>query len=54
MTWRWSRSLAMAALFVLAFAGPASAQYFGQNKIQYTEHIWRSITSDHFAISLPR
>ena len=50
MTWRWSRSLAMATLFALAFAAPARAQYFGQNKIQYTEHIWRSISSDHFEV----
>jgi len=50
MKWRWSRSLAVAALSVLAFAAPASAQYFGQNKIQYTEHIWRSISSDHFEV----
>jgi hypothetical protein len=50
MTWRWSRSLALVTLCALAFAAPARAQYFGQNKIQYTEHIWRSIASDHFEV----
>jgi Tol biopolymer transport system component len=50
MTWRWSRSLALVTLCALAFAAPVHAQYFGQNKIQYTEHIWRSISSDHFEV----
>ena len=31
-------------------AGPASAQYFGQNKIQYRGHNWRSISADHFEV----
>ncbi len=42
--------MAMAALVALALAGPARAQYFGQNKIQYTKHIWHSISSDHFEV----
>jgi hypothetical protein len=33
-----------------AVASPANAQYFGQNKIQYEEYHWRSITSDHFEV----
>lgn len=34
----------------LAGAGAAHAQYFGQNKVQYREFHWRSITSDHFEV----
>ena len=37
------------ALGALA-AGPAAAQYFGQNKIQYRQHKWRSISADHFEV----
>ena len=44
----------VAALLVLGglagTAGPASAQYFGQNKIQYRKYDWHSITSDHFDV----
>jgi len=40
--------LALAGL--AAAAGPAAAQYFGQNKIQYRQYDWRSITSDHFEV----
>ncbi len=39
------------ALGVLAgAAGSARAQYFGQNKIQYRQYDWRSISSDHFEV----
>ena len=46
----------MTALAGLALAlcaigpGPAVAQYFGQNKIQYRQHSWRSISADHFEV----
>src|SRR5262245_44053142 len=50
MTWRWGRAAGVAALMALALAGPAHAQYFGQNKIQYTGHIWHFISSDHFEV----
>ena len=44
-------AVALLALGGLAWtAGPASAQYFGQNKIQYRQYDWRSITSDHFEV----
>ncbi len=35
---------------LLAWAGAAQAQYFGQNKVQYREHHWKSINSDHFEV----
>jgi Tol biopolymer transport system component len=38
------------ALGLLVGAGTASAQTFGQNKVQYRAYDWRSITSDHFEI----
>src|SRR5262249_17293007 len=47
------RLFAGSALAVTLFAGaatPASAQYFGQNKVQYRQYDWRSITSDHFEV----
>ena len=47
------RLTALAGLTVLAcaFAGtPTEAQYFGQNKIQYRGHHWRSISADHFEV----
>ena len=50
------RGMRGAVVALLAFgglawtAGPASAQYFGQNKIQYRQYDWRSVTSDHFEV----
>ena len=35
---------------LLLVAGAARAQYFGQNKVQYRDHVWNSITSDHFEV----
>ena len=44
-------ALAGLALAMCAFMStPASAQYFGQNKIQYRQHEWRSISADHFEV----
>src|SRR5882672_3305973 len=37
-------------LALAAASGPASAQYFGQNKVQYRQYDWRSISSDHFEV----
>jgi hypothetical protein len=47
----WSR-LARTGLVVLGlcWAALAHAQYFGQNKVQYRNHDWHSITSDHFDV----
>jgi len=44
---RW----ALAALLGLAaLAGGARAQYFGENKVQYRDHVWNSISADHFVV----
>ncbi len=43
-------AVALAALAGLALSRPASAQYFGQNKVQYRQYDWRSIESDHFQV----
>ena len=44
---RW----ALAGLLAVAtLAGPARAQYFGQNKVQYRDHVWNSISADHFVV----
>jgi hypothetical protein len=37
-------------LLALALAGTANAQYFGQNKVQYRDHVWNSISADHFVV----
>ncbi|MBI1799213.1 MAG: PD40 domain-containing protein [Candidatus Eisenbacteria bacterium] len=50
----WARWLPPAFLLAVALtalgAVPASAQYFGQNKVQYRRYDWRSISSDHFDV----
>ena len=35
---------------LLGLAGVARAQYFGQNKVQYRDHSWHTIKSDHFEV----
>jgi len=37
-------------LGIITLAGSASAQLFGQNKVQYRQYDWRSIESDHFQV----
>ncbi|MBI1966659.1 MAG: PD40 domain-containing protein [Gemmatimonadetes bacterium] len=43
------RTLTVAALLLLA-AGPASAQYFGQNKVQYRTFDFKIIQTEHFEV----
>ena len=38
------------ALLCLVLPSAARAQYFGQNKVQYTRYNWKSIESDHFEV----
>jgi Tol biopolymer transport system component len=40
--------LAVGAIAVLAAALPASAQYFGQNKVQYRDFDFRVLSTEHF------
>ncbi len=40
----------LALLGIVTLSGTASAQYFGQNKVQYRQYDWRSIESDHFEV----
>src|SRR5262245_58206092 len=40
--------LALAALALVS--STAHAQYFGQNKVQYSQHVWKSLESDHFTV----
>ncbi len=35
---------------VVSGVAPAYAQYFGQNKVQYRQYAWRSISADHFEV----
>jgi Tol biopolymer transport system component len=42
--------LALVLAGLAGLAGAAEAQYFGQNKVQYRDHDWRSISSDHFEV----
>jgi len=45
-----SRSLGIGALLALAAAAPASAQYFGRQKVQYEAFDWRRMQTPHFEI----
>jgi hypothetical protein len=49
---RWMRPARVGLLVtgLLVVAGTAHAQYFGQNKVQYRDHSWHSIKSDHFEV----
>jgi len=47
---RAEKRVAGALVGLLLIAGAAHAQYFGQNKVQYREHEWNSISSDHFEV----
>src|SRR5262245_48101353 len=40
----------LVGLLLCIIPATAVAQSFGQNKVQYTRHEWRSITSDHFEV----
>jgi Tol biopolymer transport system component len=42
--------LALGCLAMLFAAGAAEAQYYGQNKVQYRRHDWRTIRSEHFEV----
>jgi Tol biopolymer transport system component len=44
------RSLAGAAVFLFLFASSASAQYFGQNKVQYEKFDFQVLKTTHFDI----
>jgi len=46
---RFTRGLLLGLLLCLVPAA-AIGQSFGQNKVQYTHHDWRSISSDHFEV----
>ena len=46
---RFTRALVTGLLLCLASTA-ATAQTFGQNKVQYARHQWRSIGSDHFEV----
>jgi Tol biopolymer transport system component len=46
----WVAGLGLCVLLLAAGAQTAAAQYFGQNKVQYRQYDWRSISSDHFEV----
>src|SRR3954470_4691056 len=47
---RVPRAAALVALIVCAFSVPASAQYFGQNKVQYKKLDFQILKTEHFDI----
>lgn len=47
---RTLRTLAAVALALLLSPHLSRAQTFGQNKVQYSRHDWKSIESDHFEV----
>src|SRR5213075_140810 len=48
--WRGAALLGVALAALAATAPRAEAQYFGQNKVQYRQYKWKSISSDHFEV----
>jgi Tol biopolymer transport system component len=40
----------LVVLFAFGTAGPAAAQYFGQNKVQYDDFDFKTFSTDHFDI----
>ena len=46
----WNPLRAVMVLALSCLATVANAQYFGQNKVQYRDHDWKSIRSDHFEV----
>src|SRR5690348_11786911 len=51
MRHRWAGvAITMLVAAATLAAGEARAQYFGQNKVQYNQYVWHSITSDHFEV----
>ncbi|HXH23633.1 MAG TPA: hypothetical protein VNI78_00200, partial [Vicinamibacterales bacterium] len=42
--------VAMAVLCVVLSAPPASAQYFGRNKVQYRQFDFQVLTTEHFQV----
>src|SRR3954468_7291708 len=47
---RVPRAAPLVALIVCAFSVPASAQYFGQNKVQYKKLEFQVLKTEHFDI----
>src|SRR3954449_115130 len=47
---RVARAAALVALIAGAFSAPASAQYFGQNKVQYKKLEFQVLKTEHFDI----
>src|SRR6056297_3449710 len=40
----------LVVLFAFGTAGPAAAQYFGQNKVQYDDFDFKTFSTDHFDV----
>ena len=47
---RAERALALAAALLAAGVLPASAQYFGQNQVQYRDFDFKVLKTDHFDV----
>jgi Tol biopolymer transport system component len=45
-----ARAVALSALMIAGLASPASAQYFGRNKVQYKKFDFQVLKTDHFDI----
>ena len=50
----WSRVFCVAAVLVVGAAVPASAQYFGRNKVEYRDFDYRLLKTEHFDIYYDR
>ena len=46
----WAAGAAIFLLGAIALPGPARAQYFGQNKVQYKNFHWEVLRTEHFDV----
>src|SRR5436309_1964267 len=49
-SWSWMSGATALAAAIGAFAPPAAAQYFGQNKVQYRKFEFQVIQTEHFEV----
>src|SRR5260221_12982545 len=49
-SWSWMSGATALAAAIGAFAPPAGAQYFGQNKVQYRKLEFQVIQTEHFEV----
>jgi len=46
----FARASTLVAVWAIVASAPASAQYFGRNKVQYKKLDWQILKTEHFDI----